>query len=181
MRIRDAVGRRYGVWRYGNGPLSPGKFYDAWLDVKFWKFWPHNVISNDREFRENLHRGYTTATMLDLSGRFNSLAIASMRHRTGLDGIPEDDRLYPTVSGETYDRMVDLIERLSEEYPTTPQEDREYIGSLPRDRKLRRQLRDTDPRFRGILDRQMRRREEYEARIRQARIEFIDVLPYLND
>ena len=181
MHIGKSLSGRYWVWRYGNGPVSPRRFYDVWLDFKFWKFWPHNVIKNDREFRENLHRGYTTATVHNLAGRFNRLAVDSMRHWTGTDGIPVEKRFYyPTTSGEAYDRMVDLIERLSEQYPLMPEEDLAYTRSLPRDRRLRRQMRDTDARYRDILDRHAQARKDYEARIRQARIEFIDVLPHLN-
>lgn len=159
-----------------------------WLkyDAKFWlkhtNLWPWNAVKTVLYWRKCARRGYSDWFIDECDSTMNSLMITSLKfHMHMLDDKPVT---YP-FEGELGDKALSIIDRLDERRPQMPDELSEYYLKVVHTERVegknftRMIFPEKSDRLNELTRQHDIKVEEYYDRQREARHDFIDILPNL--
>lgn len=171
--------------QYHNDKLGPifrkidvtSKYLFIKHDVLGYRWLPWNFFNEVVSYYKQGRRGYSNWFLDETDATFNEFAVEVLKFHLGINEDKKFRCYAPEHDPEYRQKMFDLIERFNEPYKSFTDEElktlqRHKVGNVVED--LNREKTDEE---RAIYAAHRKREEEHLERIRQARHDFVDLLP----
>lgn len=171
--------------QYHNDKLGPvfrkldltDKYLFIKYDVLGYRWLPWNYVNEVISYYKQGRRGYSNWFLDETDATFNDFAVDVLKFHLGINEDKKFKCVAPEHDPEYREKMFDLIERFEEPYELFTDEEMKALRSHRVDNVIEDVNREKTQEERDIYEAHRKREKEYLERIRQARHDFVDLLP----